>query len=568
MSRRSGGRALLLPAALLLAGCSAQSAPPAGSAGDQLFLTESETVRFLNRATFGASPAATARLQELGPARWIDEQMARPATLFLPAMRARIACAPEITGDLNCPPEYDFAPAVALRHELFWNAAVGAPDQLRQRVAFALSQILVVSERHEELSETPFGLAGYHDELLRGAFGDFRTLIEAVSKDAAMGEYLGMVQNRKADPVTNTRPDENFARELMQLFTIGLSMLGPDGTVLLDAGGQPIPTYTQADIEETARALTGWNYASDDGPGSDLFAFLDVDRRAGPMQVWPAFHDDGPKVIVGGVPLPGGLGAEGDLDAVLDTLCNHPNVGPFIGKQLIQRLVTSNPSPAYVARVSAVWADDGSGRRGNLGAVVRAILLDQEALDGTAGAPEFGIVREPVLRLSSFFRAFEAGPVEQGTEMAQIFSEELRQGPLTAPSVFNFYRPTDTNQSLASQGLVAPELKVTTHSALTGQANLMTFMVYDAMDAVPEPDWQGPRYTAGPLLSAAETPESLVSLVEKRLLADPFPAPVRDQILDHLNSVPIEGNGFPRGYERATELLILALHSPAYNVQK
>lgn len=555
----------LLPAALALTGCSGSVAQPAA---DQVLLSQNEAVRFLNRASFGASPADTARVVQIGPAAWIDEQMTQPTTLHLPAMLAQMACAPEVTGDVNCPGDYDYFPAVRLRHELFWNAAIAAPDQLRQRVAFALSQILVVSERHEELAELPFMLASYHDELSQGAFGDFRSLIEAVSKNAAMGEYLGMVKNRKADPVTNTRPDENFARELMQLFTIGLSMLAPDGSVVLDGGGQPVPTYTQTEIEETARALTGWNFPSDITPNSTVEDFLDLDRRAGVMQPWPAFHDDGPKVIVGGVPVPGGLGAEGDLDAVLDTLCNHPNVGPFIGKQLIQRLVTSNPSPAYVARISAVWADDGSGRRGQLGAVVKAILLDPEAIRGVEATPHFGIIREPVLRMSTFFRAFNAGSFTPGTELAWEFAEVLRQGPLTAPSVFNFYRPTDTNQALASQGLVAPELKVTTHSALTDQANLMTFMIFDAMDAAPEQEWEGPLYSAGPLLTAAEVPQSLVALVEGRLLGGPLPSSARSQIISHLDGVPMDVPGRPRGAERVTELLTLVMHSPAYTVQK
>ena len=321
-------------------------------------------------------------------------------------------------------------------------------DQLRQRVAWALSQILVTSQV-SLANRYPFGLADYYDMLAHHAFGDFRQLIEEVTLHPMMGVYLSMLGNRKPNAELNIRPDENYARELMQLFTIGLVELNADGTPKLDAHNQPIPTYDQAVVEGFAHVFTGWHWACTFGsPGNCGFSNTrgTVPNQILPMQLFPEEHDTGAKRLltypnaVKSV-IPAGQTAEQDLADALDNIFHHPNVGPFISRQLIQRLVTSNPSPAYVARVSAVFDDDGTGQRGNLGAVVRAILLDAEARAPASTAdPDASKLKEPVLRLTQLWRAYD-GRAANGRYFNINPSVDFGQGPLQAPSVFNFYSP-------------------------------------------------------------------------------------------------------------------------------
>ena len=255
-----------------------------------------------------------------------------------------------------------------------------------------------------------------------------------------MGIYLSHLRNARADPVAGSLPDENYAREIMQLFTIGLHELQPDGTLRLDPRGLPVPTYNNDTIAEMARVFTGWSFASATPDNANNF------RRGGanyiaPMSLFPAFNDLGAKTIVGGVTLPAGQGGRAHLEATLDALFNHPNTGPFVARRLIQRLVTSNPSPAYVYRVAQKFADNGVGRRGDLGAVVRAVLTDPEARSATVAAtPAFGKLREPILRLSALFRSFPLTPNATTTRwFVPNLDRDVGQAPLSASSVFNFF---------------------------------------------------------------------------------------------------------------------------------
>ncbi|MEO1696765.1 MAG: DUF1800 domain-containing protein [Planctomycetota bacterium] len=560
--------------AFLASGCSlggTTAGPDAEDPGDPApLVSRLDAHRFLDRATFGATPAEIARVRTMGFGAWIDDQLSRPASSVFGPMAALHACHPhlgpddEACDDYN-PTEEEIDSIGVMRRQLWWRAALTGEDQLRQRVAFALSQIFVVSMLHDDLDGAPLLFADYHDRLAAGAFGSYRDLVEEVSKNSVMGEYLGMAKNRKADPVLNTRPDENFARELMQLFSIGLSMLNADGSVVPGADGAPVPTYDQFTIEETSRALTGWNHAWYEPPSASLDEFLELEYRAGPMVPWPAFHDTGAKTIVGGALVPAGQSAEADLDAVLDALASHPNVGPFIGKQLIQRLVTSNPSPAYVARISAVWDDDGAGVRGNLGAVVKAILLDPEALRGVRDDPAFGLVREPILRLSAFLRAFD------GATFADLDSgwveEELGQGAYFAPSVFNFFRPDFTTNELAAQGLVSPEMQITTHSGLAGAHNLLSLLVWEGYVAYGGDEPQPKLWNVDGLLPLSADPDALVARIEERLLGEPLPEPARSQLVAFVASVDLGDPGPEQGLDRALEAVSLVLHSPSYTVQ-
>lgn len=341
-------------------------------------------------------------------------------------------------------------------------------------MALALSEILVVSEASTALGSQTEMVAAYHDLLVRNALGNYRELLEQVTLSQAMGYYLSMFQNQKPDPANGIRSDENYAREIMQLFTVGLDQLNPDGSVKLDGMGQTLPTYGQADIANLARVFTGWGNPG--GTDDSGFFFVPDAAPERPMQAYETFHDRDAKTIIGGVQIPAGLNAQEDLDRALDTLFAHPNVGPFIGRQLIQRLVTSNPSPAYVQRVAAVFNDNGNGERGDLYAVARAILMDLEARNGHVSNPvAFGKLREPLIRMAHLWRAFSA--TSRSRRYGYPYPEEdLAQAPLRSPSVFNFFRPHyQPAGPLAEAGLVAPEFQIVNENTITSTGNALDF---------------------------------------------------------------------------------------------
>ncbi|RYD48106.1 MAG: DUF1800 family protein, partial [Verrucomicrobiaceae bacterium] len=362
----------------------------------------------------------------------------------------------------------------------WWNRALGTQaiypggppaqyDPVRQRVAYSLSQIFVVSDRPEVLAVEPRGMANYHDMLVRNSLGNFRTLLFDVATHPVMGFYLSHVKNKKGNPATNTFPDENFAREVMQLFSIGLWELNPDGTRKVDSlTGKPIPTYTNVDITNFARVFTGLSY----GPLSEtnFDVYPNPPKWIVPLRGHDAQHDLAAKTLLRGATTPArtasspdvGTATMLDVNAAIDNLFNHPNVGPFIGRQLIQRMVTSNPSPAYIGRVSAAFADNGSGVRGDMEAVIRAILLDPEARDGAKLAdPHWGKPREPFLRCVNYARAFNAR--SSGVDFYQVsqFNFDQQQQPYNSPSVFNFYLPNYLPPGpVGEAGLVAPEFQI------------------------------------------------------------------------------------------------------------
>lgn len=400
-------------------------------------LSRREAWRLLDQGTFGPQLDDVERLAASGPEAWINEQMSLPATFLLPVLeRSR----------------YD-------RWNEYVNAwfrnAIQAEDQLRQRVAFALSQILVVSGRNG-LAQEQRGLANYYDILMRHAFGNYRDLLEDVTLSPVMGEYLSMKGNRKPDLDENIRPDENYARELLQLFSIGLVMLNPDGTPVLDEQGRTVPSYTQETVEAFAHVFTGWHFAN-----AEDFRWPQNKDYMNPMEAWADYHDTGSKTLLDGRVLPAGQSARQDLADALDNVFNHPNVAPFVSRQLIQRLVTSNPSPEYVRDVAAVFERNAAGERGNLGSTVKAILMHREARSGHLASPEtFGKLREPLLRLTQLWRAFEPGTIPRDFSYAWVDSD-LSQSPLNAASVFNYYRP-DFSQpgEILDNGLVAPEFEI------------------------------------------------------------------------------------------------------------
>ena len=422
-------------------------------------VTEAQAARFLVQASTGATRSDIERVRTLGFDSWLDEQFAWPRG--------------QTRWDGLVEKGYDKA---AFRNgqngfdAAAWRHLIASPDTLRQRVTLALSEIIVVGMDGLNTSWRAFAGAAWLDLLESHAFGNLRALLQEVSTSLQMGVYLSYRGNARANPATGTMPDENYARELMQLFTIGLVELEEDGTPRL-AGGQPVETYTQDDVTGLARVFTGWEQdlagGNTDRP--------DYQRR--PMVQVAARFEAGAKTFLG-LTVPAGTGAAASLTAALDRLFAHPNIGPFWSRQLIQRLVCSNPSPAYVRRVARVFADDGQGVRGNLRAVVRAILLDEEARAPAAlSSTTAGKLREPILRLTAWARAFGATSPSEAWAIGVTSNPgtALGQSPLRSPSVFNFFRPgyVPPGSALAERGLVAPELQLANESSVVGYLNYM-----------------------------------------------------------------------------------------------
>ncbi|NKB99995.1 MAG: DUF1800 family protein [Pseudomonadales bacterium] len=434
-------------------------APPAGPTAAEM----TAAARLLDLATFGATYDEIEDAAVQGADAWLEAQLVMPASQHMPVVQRYIT---EYGFDLSADPFPGF-----YRRFAFWEQALTAPDQLRQLVAYALTQIFVVSDNVGAIVNDPRALGSYYDLLMEHGFGNYRDLLRAVTLHPAMGLYLSHVNNGKSDPITNTFPDENYAREVMQLFSIGLFELNPDGTRVLD-GGDPIPTYANSDIREFSKIFTGLSYGPEFPGGPSFFGKRNPVMHV-PMTMFDDFHEEGDKQLLNGFVVPAGQSGMEDLDDAIDNLFNHPNVGPFIGKQLIQRLVTSNPSPEYVSRVSAVFADNGAGVRGDMRAVIRAILTDAEVAQGIR-------LREPFRRYVALNRSLHSVG-EDGTYPGLGFVSEFLTGQnvLSAPSVFNFYLPIFSPAgSIKDAGLAAPEFQITDASTIIGMTNLVAYALF------------------------------------------------------------------------------------------
>jgi len=430
-----------------------------------------DAARFLTQATFGPTQTEIDRVVRQGFSSWLDEQIALPASSHREATLADYAAYPPDKGKPRVRP--------ANRQAAWWKISVNGSDQLRQRVAFALSEIFVVSDTNGALGKQTEALAAYYDLLARDAFGNFRQLLQDVTLSPVMGAYLSHLRNAKGNPQRGTSPDENYAREVMQLFTIGLNQLQPDGTYKLGPDGLPIATYDQTVVMETARVFTGWGFHTD-RPRRDFRARPDFLQ---PMMLYPAQHDDGAKTIVGGVHLPADQGGSRDLKMTLDALFQHPNTAPFFCRQLIQRLVTSNPSPGYVYRVAQVFEHNARGERGDLNAVVRAILLDYEARSpDVLGNVGYGKLKEPLLRTTALLRAF-GGASKSGRFFFPRADDTLGQTALHSPTVFNFFEPDYVLPGpLAAAGLHAPEYQILTATTAITVANQLRALIFTPPD--------------------------------------------------------------------------------------
>lgn len=542
-------RSTLLMTSLMLGlaacGGSSDGGAPLSPPPPTFSITKAEAFQFLNQTTFGALEAEANRLMTMGHEAWIDDQMAKPASLNLPFLQ-------------SLPIEQPMGQMNVDRIDIWFRNALHGDDQLRQRVAFAFSEIFVVSQIGA-LNNRPYSTTSYYDMLIVNAFGNYRDLIEKVTLHPAMGVYLSMLSNEKPDVENNIRPDENYARELMQLFSIGLVELNQDGSRILDDLGQAIPTYDQSIIEGFAHVYTGWTYANT-GRFRDPQRSLRNDVL--PMSLWPEFHDTGAKKLLNGVTIPAGRSGEQDLADALDNIFNHPNVGPFIAIRLIQRLVTSNPSPGYVSRVAGLFADNGAGIRGDLGAVIKAILLDDEArplehmeLDGK--------IKEPLIRLTQLWRSYDATSTS-GRYAFRSINVVLGQGPLQAPHVFNFFSPFYAPPGeIRDSNLVAPELEIATEYQNTYITNFMFLQMFRLNSTNPDLRDDDIYINFEAEISIAADIDQLIDTVAGKLLGGDISTTLRNEIAGMLALIPET-----EAAVRAAETIYLIVTSPEYAYQR
>jgi uncharacterized protein (DUF1800 family) len=486
--------------------------------------------RFLQQAAFGPTPSDATSVQKLGFTGWLNQQYAL----------AQSSSYADITGDQGGMPNR------------FLTDAVMKPDQLRQRVAFALSQIFVTSFQQLSFNQN---MVLYQDMLLGDAFVNFRQIMGDVTLSPAMGQYLNMANNAKADPNAGTLANENYAREVMQLFSIGTVMLNQDGSVQHDSNNLPIPTYSQATIGELARVFTGWTYAP--APGQPVQWNVYVTGN-GPMVPYEPEHDEGSKQLLNGYVAPAGLTAQQDLDGALNSIFNHPNVGPFIGKQLIQHLVKSNPSPAYISRVTAAFNNNGSGVRGDMKAVISAVLLDPEARAndaGTADQATDGHLQEPALFIAGMVRAFGGTMTDQNYYPYDL--GKLGQDLFNPPTVFNYYMPTYQVPGTTSTG---GEFQIDTPSAAVVRANEVSGLFFGTWNSAVQNYGPGTTVDLTSYVSLATQPASLVNALDLTLTRGVMPAKMKSTIVQ---AVTADTGG---NIHRVQTACYLILTSYYYNV--
>lgn len=448
-------------------------------------ISHKEASRFLAQATLGYDYEAIETVAKSGFQTWLNQQFTQPRESMVESVRTIEKFLHKKKGGLFG--VYQFRSA-------WWNQVLNSPDTLRQRVAYALSQIFVISAVGSDLFEDVNMIsASYYDILSKHAFGNYRDLLAEVSRSLPMGVYLSHLHNPKADRAKNIHPDENYAREIMQLFSIGLYELNNDGSHKKDALGKSIATYNNKTIREFAKIFTGFGCGSDEAKWNEDFEELEKERLEKelftPMKMYDEWHEQGSKLLLRGKVVPGGQSGIKDFNDAIDNLFYHPNVGPFIGKALIQLLVSANPSPAYINRVANAFNNNGKGTRGDMKAVIRAVLLDKEARTPDMN-PYAGKLREPIVRYTGFLRAFKA-EAKKGVFINAMFKwhNQTGQVPLFAPSVFNFYSPNyQPNGSIAAKNLVAPTFQIHDASTSIGFINEVNDWLFNDMPFGDEED--------------------------------------------------------------------------------
>ena len=495
-------------------------------------LTSNEVSRFLTQATYGPTDTDIGTVKTLGYSAWIDQQMtvqqASAQTWMDNRLPILIAANPKATlGSL------EFEEAV-------WQGAATGQDQLRERVKLALSEIFVVSFQFSDVDAR--GVGSYWDMLGNDAFVNFRTLLNDVTYHPQMGRYLTYIHNLKENATTGQTPDENYAREVMQLMTIGLWQLNQDGTQKLDANGKPIPTYSHDDIAGLAKVFTGLGFYSPTPTTSTFYGYgtKDANAEVKPMIAYDGFHSTSQKDFLG-VTIPASTTAatNADVKTALDTIFNHPNVGPFVGKRLIQSLITSNPSPAYVSRVAAVFNNNGSGVRGDMAAVVKAVLTDTEARDGATAASSatYGKLREPMVRLANWMRVFGAKSTSGNWLLGTLSnSSQLSQSALIAPTVFNFWRPgyVPSNSKMGAAGLLAPEFQVVDEVSVSGYLNTIQTAIQSGIGSSSDI-----KSTYDNELALAATPQALVDRLNLLLCYGQMSTGLQAKIVTAISAITI-----------------------------
>ena len=529
--------------ALLLAACgggdggsTATPAPTPPVIVAPAAITPTQASRFLAQATMGATRAMIDTVVTRRYEGWIDDQVALPrATSHWDWLVANGYAA---AANINSETGFDAT---------LWRQMIVEPDQLRQRVGMALLDLLVVGIGGVNLNWKQFATAAYVDVLLDNAFGNYRTLLDAITTNAAMGSFLTFLGNRKANATTGAQPDENYARELMQLFTLGLYQLNADGSVKT-SGGVPIETYTPADVAGLARVFTGLSLAST--------VSTTPDRYRQPLVMNAALNETGTASFLGTSTSGGGMAA---VKVALDTIFAHPNLPPFVSKQLIQRLVTSNPSAAYVGRVAAAFANNGSGVRGDMKAVVRAILLDTEARsDDALASATAGKLREPVMRLTGWARMFRVTSPSNAWGVGDTSSQSSRLGQSMGRSatVFNFFRPAyaPPASAIGNAGLVAPEFQITNEQSVVAYVNYMQGLVANGTGDTK------PDYTD--ILAKAADSAALVDEVNLVLAAGQLSAATVTAIRAAVDSIGATATNGP--INRVGIAILLTLASPEF----
>ena len=482
-------------------------------------MSDAEAIRFLEQSTWGPTPASIAHLKSVGKDAFLNEQFAAVPSTY-----------PD--------PVDDSSSLGPLQDAFFFNAFHGQ-DQLRQRVAFALSQLFVVSANAVGRDDQ---MIPYQRIFLGNAFGNFRFLIEAVTVSPTMGKFLDMVNNDKTEPGSGLNPNENYARELLQLFSVGTTVLNIDGSDQL-VNGQPVQPYDQAVIDNLSRVFTGWTYPVRSGNQSK---WRNPEHFDGPMEAFDDHHDMGTKVLMNGFTIPGGQSAQVDLAAALDHIFAHPNVGPFVATRLIRNLVTSNPSPAYISRVATVFNANQNGVRGNLESVVRAILLDPEAMTVVANG---GHLREPILFGIALLRSLNADVQLDNPLYSRI--RDMGQSLFSPPSVFNYFSPL---YRIPGTSLFGPEYQIHTLSSAIARANFVDRVVDNNLGG-------GVSIDLAPFIAVASDDGQLITLVEQTLLHDNLSVAERGRIIAALS------NASSNLTTRARLVLYLVATSARYQVQ-
>ncbi len=533
--------------------------------------------RFLGQTTFGANMETIEEVRDMGYDAWIDDQFTKPPQTILPLMNT-------IWDEIYALDDTSFGPYALHFNYAWWQRNMTNEDLLRQRTAYALSQILVTSI-NSDLRDWGDALSSYYDIFINNAFGNYKDILLQVTKHPAMGYYLSHLNNPREDVQNNIHPDENFAREIMQLFSIGLFQLNPDGTLVIDGSGNPIPTYYNEDIKELAKVLTGMgggatieNMYCPEQPEFGLNIYC-LDKTL-PMVMYAWAHEPGSKTFLGHT-IPGSstytsATAMAEVDEAIDVLFNHPNTGPFVSYRLIQRLVTSNPSPAYLGRVAAKFGDNGSGVRGDMKAVLKAIFLDEEARSEEAYLnPYSGKLREPMLRYTHIARAL---PTDSHRDRywnnGYNYLDATRQHVMASPSVFNFYGPDyQPVGDWSALNLVAPEFKIHNTATSVGYINsvhawiLWNSLMYSWEGSYPD-DQDGVWLLLNELEAVANDSENLINELDKIFTHGQLSDETRQVMRDALNPIQTPWDEDSPNGIRVKLALYLMMISPDYNCTK